>query len=502
MTRRSIAVCCGFALLAGLLIGSSFGPFSTTHNVHANAVNRADVETLYRELSIGRSSLDEGSRLLAKVAAATTSSVVHIQSERRNNQGGRVEETGSGVIITSPSTKGYFVVSNRHVVFGAELSNIDIRLHDGQTLNPTRIWSDEASDVAVMKIEAANLQAARWGNSDDVEIGHFVIAMGSPFGLSQSMTLGIISAKGRRALSLGPAGSKVINQDFLQTDAAINPGNSGGPLIDLHGRIIGINTAIASSSGGNEGIGFSIPSNLVKHVVEQLLQYERVRRAYLGVMLDNEFNLGEARRLKLERLRGARVKYVYPNTPASRSNLKYDDIVLTFDGIDVQDENHLINLVSLSPVGKRVRLVIFREAKRMTLMLTLTARPEEGQSFLPPAKISPQIEVDRLGLTLQNMDNNLARQLGYEERDGGLLVTSISSTQTNHNRQQFQIYDVIEEAARQPVANIEELRTILDGWNRLDPIAIKVQRVVDGESQSRVILFRTHQPVALDATRL
>ena len=498
MTRRSPFVWCGLALLVGAIAGSLLNPLASTNTVQARSVNPAEIEALYRELSAGRSSLDDGSKLLAKVAAATTPSVVHIQSERQNEQRGRIEETGSGAIVASDSMEGLFVVTNRHVVFGAELRNIDIRLHDGQTINPVRIWSDEASDVAVLQINARNAQPARWGNSDTVDMGHFVIAMGSPFGLSQSMTLGIISAKGRRALSLGPAGSRVINQDFLQTDAAINPGNSGGPLIDLHGRIIGINTAIASNSGGNEGIGFSIPSNLVKHVVDQLLQYSKVRRAYLGVMLDNEFNLSTARRLKLERLRGARVKLVYPNTPAARSNLKYDDIVLTFDGIDVQDENHLINLVSLSPVGKRVRLVIFRGGKRMTLMLTLTARPEESSS-VPPANITPEIEVEKLGLRLQNLDKNLAKQLGYQQKESGLLVLSISNESKGNS---FQLYDVIEEAARQPVNNVADLQKVLDDWDRTQPLALKLRRIKNGKGQSCIVLHRVRQPIVAVEPRI
>ncbi len=194
------------------------------------------------------------------------------------------------------------MVTNRHVIADARLDDISIHLHEGRVLKPARIWTDEATDVAVLQVEAPNLIPARWGDSDRVEIGNMVLAMGSPFGLSQSITFGIISAKGRRSLNLG-SDRTVLNQDFLQTDAAINPGNSGGPLIGLNGRIVGINTAIASNSGGNEGIGFSIPSNLVRRVVDQLLLYGKVRRAYLGVKLDSEFSAETARRLQVGRLR-------------------------------------------------------------------------------------------------------------------------------------------------------------------------------------------------------
>jgi serine protease Do len=202
-----------------------------------------------------------------------------------------------------------------------------------------------------------------------------VLAMGSPFGLSRSVTLGIISARGRRQLKLG-ATSDVINQDFLQTDAAINPGNSGGPLIDLQGRVIGINTAIASSSGGNEGIGFSIPSYLAQRVMDQLLELGTVPRAWIGVTLDEHFNVKIAQRLKLDRLRGAHVKIVSPNSPASRAGLQFDDIVLTFDGTDVQDHDHLINLVSLSPIGKKIRMSVWRSANEVPLTIVLADRRE------------------------------------------------------------------------------------------------------------------------------
>jgi serine protease Do len=197
--------------------------------------------------------------------------------------------------------------------------------------------------------------------------------------------MGIISAKGRRSLKLGNK-AEVINQNFLQTDAAINPGNSGGPLIDLHGRIIGVNTAIASNSGGNDGIGFSIPSNLVRRVIDELLVNGKVQRAFLGVRLDDDFDADTAKRLKLERVRGARIVEVYPNTPASRANLKFDDVILSFGGVDVIDENHLINLVSLTPVDKRVKMSIFRSGKRVTMEVVLGDRTDLEERSEAPSR--------------------------------------------------------------------------------------------------------------------
>ncbi|MEX1097706.1 MAG: trypsin-like peptidase domain-containing protein [Planctomycetales bacterium] len=377
MTRRSTYTLCGLALAAGIVIGTALDSARLASRVAAETPTQvaAAAERWSPEGEFEGDPLFQASRRLARIAELTTPSVVHIQSSRTGANRGKIEETGSGVIVTNDKSLGVFVVTNRHVVASAELPAISIHLHDGRVVQPSRVWSDKATDLAVLKIEAAGVQPARWGDSDELEIGHMVLAMGSPFGLSQSVTLGIISAKGRRSLKLGP-NSDVLNQNFLQTDAAINPGNSGGPLIDLRGRVIGINTAIASNSGGNDGIGFSIPSNLARRVVDELLEVGAVQRAYLGVKLDPDFNVSAARRLTLDRVRGARVVEVYANTPASRANLKYDDVILSFGDVDVLDENHLINLVSLTPVERAAKVVVLREGKKLTLDVQLGDRAD------------------------------------------------------------------------------------------------------------------------------
>jgi len=361
-------------LLVGFAAGAVFTSTASMSPLSAQAEPSPQTE-----LSAGNphalEHLQQGSRRLALVAKSITPSVVHIQSTHRS--GGRVvEETGSGVIVASEALSGNFIVTNCHVIDGAERSQIDIHLHDGRVLHPQRVWKDPESDIAVLKVSGSDLVPAEWGDSNAVEMGHFVLAVGSPFGLSQSITMGIISAKGRRSLKLGSRQRRVLNQDFLQTDAAINPGNSGGPLIDLQGRVIGINTAIASNSGGNDGIGFSIPSNLVRRVMEQLVTKGRVARAYLGVKLDADFNEQTARRLKLNRLRGARILEVYTQTPASRAGLKFDDVVLRFNDVAVQDENHLINLVSLTPIGTTAKLLVMRDGRSKVIPVKLADREE------------------------------------------------------------------------------------------------------------------------------
>lgn len=369
--------------LAGVILGLNGRDAGLRNSVHADHINASAVDQVYRQLAGGKTSLADGSQLLSRISQIATPSVVHIQSERRTATSGLVEETGSGVIMVSPKSKIPFVVTNRHVVAGADLQDIVIQLHDGRIITPVDVRTDEKSDIAVLMINEKRVQPGRWGDSDTVHIGHMVLAMGSPFGLSQSVTFGIISAKGRRSLRLGDANG-VINQDFLQTDAAINPGNSGGPLIDMNGRVIGINTAIASNSGGNEGIGFSIPSNLVRYIAEQLVAHNSVRRAYLGVKLDPDFDRETALKLGLDRVRGARVVEVYDHTPASRSGLQQDDVILYFGGVEIQDENHLINIVSLTAVNTTVKTIILRRGRRQTLAVTLGDRDDlEKRSEAP-----------------------------------------------------------------------------------------------------------------------
>ena len=289
----------------------------------------------------------------------------------------KVEETGSGVLMRSKSVRGLFVITNNHVIRDAENAAIDIVLADGSTVHPQKVFRDVESDIAIIQIADGSQPGARWGDSSTVKIGHFVLAVGSPFGLSQSVTMGIVSAKGRRDLSL-TSDQSVTNQDFIQTDAAINPGNSGGPLIDIYGSVVGINTAIASNSGGNEGIGFSIPSNLVRHVFDQMVQHGKVRRAYLGVELDNNFTDAAAQRLGLARALGARIVRVYSHktSPAILAGLRPDDVIVSFNGVNVIDENHLINLVSLSDIGLSVKMEIYRQRQKTQHTVLLTDRDD------------------------------------------------------------------------------------------------------------------------------
>jgi serine protease Do len=269
------------------------------------------------------------------------------------------EESGSGVITQFAGYKGFVVITNNHVVAQALPEKITVHLASGKIFKASKVWTDPESDVALLGVEAAGgLPTATLGDSDRVHVGQWVLAYGSPFGLSQTVTHGIISARERGQVSLG---STIRIKDFLQTDAAINPGSSGGPLVDLRGEVIGINTAIASHSGSNSGVAFSIPINLVKRVAKDLLEKGSVARGYLGLQVAPSFEAADAFKLGLDRVQGAWIERVYDGTPAAAAGVKINDVILQMDGVPIRNENHLINLVSGTPVGQRIRLQVWRD---------------------------------------------------------------------------------------------------------------------------------------------
>jgi S1-C subfamily serine protease len=275
------------------------------------------------------------------------------------------EESGSGVLIRAPGRRGCLVLTNNHVVANARPDRITINLADGRLLKPYRVWADPESDVALLGIDKPeDLPTIELGNSERARVGQWVLAIGSPFGLNQTVTHGIISARERGEVSLG---NTIRIKDFLQTDAAINPGSSGGPLVDLDGKVIGVNTAIASRSGSNSGVAFSIPINLVKRVMGQLLEKGTVSRGYLGMQLAGKFEPADALKLGLDRVQGAWVETVYTGTPAAAAGLRANDVILRADSVVLRNENHLINLISALPPGQKIRLQVWRGRKVVVL---------------------------------------------------------------------------------------------------------------------------------------
>jgi S1-C subfamily serine protease len=280
-------------------------------------------------------------------------------------KGKPIEESGSGVLVKLTGFKGHFVLTNNHVVAQAPADQITVQLADGRIFKTARVWTDPESDIAVLGLDTSGpLPTAALGDSDQIKVGQWVLAFGSPFGLSQTVTHGILSARERGQVSLG---NTIRIKDFLQTDAAINPGSSGGPLVDLKGEVIGINTAIASHSGSNSGVAFSIPVNLVKHVTRELLEKGTVARGYLGLQVAAAFEPADAFKLGLDRLQGAWVERIYDATPAAAAGIKANDVILQVDGQAIKNENHLINLISAMPPGQKVRLHVWRDRTVVTL---------------------------------------------------------------------------------------------------------------------------------------
>ena len=255
-------------------------------------------DAIYDVLAKQYEQFQQVNRTFELVAKAVSPSVVHIVAQKtsrpeENRRVRQFEETGSGVIIRSDRAPGLFVLTNHHVVDGSEPSKIRVLLARRPVdLAGRRVWTDAKADIAVLKLDRDDLPAARLGNSDEAAIGTWVMALGSPFGLRHSVSQGIISARGRQMDEL----PDVVNQDFIQTDAAINPGNSGGPLVNMKGEVIGINNSIASNGGGNEGVGFSIPINLARWIMNELIVHGRVSRGALGVDLHHDFPAGRGRR--------------------------------------------------------------------------------------------------------------------------------------------------------------------------------------------------------------
>jgi len=337
-------------------------------------LSASERERLYEQAARDAEHLEQQGRQLRRLMQLVRPTVVHIDAtkplQRPRNGKATEDETGSGVIAKVAGRT--VVLTNRHVVNRAELDAIAVRLDDGREVKPRRLWSDAGTDIAVLELTGDDLQTARLAEGDRLEIGDTVLAIGSPFGLAHSVTLGIVSAKGRRDLELGEGTVKF--QDFIQTDAAINPGNSGGPLVNLRGEVVGINTCIASNSGGNEGIGFAIPMPMVLFVARQLVENGSVSRGYLGVTLDKEFSPRAAGQLGMVRPVGARVVAVTPGAPADTAGVRGDDVILEYDGTPVEDDDHLMSLVSMTPADRTVEVVIFRNRQRMPLRIPVASR--------------------------------------------------------------------------------------------------------------------------------
>ncbi len=312
---------------------------------------------------------------------------------------------GSGFIVTDDG----YILTNNHLVGEAE--NVRVQLADDREVKAKVIGADPESDVALVKIEEDDLPYLKLADSDVLEVGEWVVAIGSPFGLSHTVTVGIVSAKGRSGVGIA------TYEDFIQTDAAINPGNSGGPLLNLDGKVVGINTAIISRSGGNMGIGLAIPVNMARAIYEQLIAEGKVVRGYMGVRLQ-KLTLELAENFGLEGSKGAIITKVMKDSPAEEAGIKFEDIVIEFQGKPVENSRDLMKRVAMLTPGTEVELVVWRNGKKKTLTIELGERPSRDGLTVDDKPTT----VDDLGLDVKDLSDELASRLGYEDLEGVVVV--------------------------------------------------------------------------------
>jgi Do/DeqQ family serine protease len=360
----------------------------------------------------------------------------------------RVQGVGSGVIVTPDG----YILTNHHVVDGA--LDIRVELTDNRTFKAKLVGSDQPSDLAVLKIDATSLPTLALGDSDKVRVGDFVLAVGNPMGIGQTVTSGIISAKGRQTgLSDGTF------EDFLQTDAAINRGNSGGALVNTIGELVGINSQILSPSGGNIGIGFAIPSNMAKVVMDQLVKTGKVRRGMLGVSIQ-PVDADLAASMDLPAAQGAIVTNVQAAGPAEKAGLKRGDVIVGINNHSIADSNALRNLVASIPPGTNVKVSALRDGKEQNFQVALAELPVRK-----PADSDEQTEGDaslgrtgKFGLNLQPLTADAASRFGLEASDQGLLITRVNPEGSAANAGLRQ-GDLIQEVNRKPVRTIADFTT-------------------------------------------
>jgi len=372
---------------------------------------------------------------------------------------------GSGVIISSDG----YVLTNNHVVQNAR--TIQVKLTDNRTFSGKVIGTDPATDVALVKIDAGNLRPITFADSDQAQVGDVVLAVGDPFGIGQTVTEGIISAKNRQGLS--DDGNS--DESFIQTDAAINPGNSGGPLVDTGGRLVGMNTAILSRSGGNQGIGFAVPSDLCRWVADSLIKYGKVQRGLLGVTIQ-ELSPELAKAMNIRRTSGAVVSDVTPNSPADKAGIKSGDVVVQYDSKPIEDDNTLKLMVAESEPGKSVPIQVDRNGQTLNLNATLGELDQKNNLAKnePNANNPNAVQDDALhGVGVQDLDRQTKEEMNIPGTVHGALVTQVDPSSPSYEAG-LREGDVIEEINHQPVRSADDADRLTAGKGGSGETLVKV----------------------------
>jgi len=362
---------------------------------------------------------------------------------------------GSGVIV---SEEGY-ILTNNHVIENA--SKVEVQLYNDKQYDAEVIGTDPMTDVAVLRIDAKKLDVIKLGNSEKLRVGEMVLAIGSPLqaNLAHSVSMGIVSAKGR---SIGIIEKGAGYENFIQTDAAINPGNSGGALVNLDGELVGMNTAIASRSGGSDGIGFAVPIDIAKGVMESIIQNGRVVRGYLGIQMDGEVDAPMAKALGLDEAYGIVVGKVPEDGPAAKAGVQPEDIIQTINGDPVRSWNALRTKIGTSSPGTKVKLGIVRDGEKKTITVTLGEQPDDMMAATQQNQSSEPNMEKQLGFKVQDINANIAQELGLESGQNGVFVAQISQG-SNAHQQGLRRGHIITEVDRKKVENTQDFNRIMGG---------------------------------------
>lgn len=367
---------------------------------------------------------------------------------------------GSGVLVTPDG----YIVTNNHVV--ADATDVEVLLADRRQFKGRVIATDPKTDVAIVKIDATGLPTLPWGDSSRLGVGDFVLAIGNPLGLNQTVTFGIVSAVGRADVGIADY------EDFIQTDAPINPGNSGGALVNIKGELIGINTAIASPTGGSVGVGFAVPSNMVRTAMQSLLKTGRVVRGFLGASTQDVTPL-LAKLFRLPDVKGAIITDLMSKGSAERAGLKRGDVVVRFDGKEVVDPGRLQNLIGVSPIGSKHRLDVVRDGKPEQVELTVQEAPRERIKHTAPPRVESGTN-PLSGVLVDELKPATARQLGLGSVSG-VIVTGVEENSTAEAAGLMQ-GDLIIEVNRQPTPNLAAFQRVVEPLKSKEPTLLLVNR--------------------------
>lgn len=374
------------------------------------------------------------------------------------------QSLGSGVVVSSDG----YIITNFHVVEKAD--EIKVKLFDQQYYTGKVIGTDPKTDIAVIKIAAKDLPAIQWGNSDSLQVGEFVLAFGNPYSLGHTVTMGIVSAIGRANVGIADY------EDFIQTDAAINPGNSGGPLVNIKGELIGINTAIFSRTGGYQGIGFAVPSNMTKSVMTQLINEGKVIRGWLGVTIQN-LTPELSKEFGLKNPYGALVTDIFAGSPAEKSDIRRGDIILEINGKQINNVESLRNTVAQSEIGSSIDLKILRDKKHITLKVAISEFPQDIAKAAPGDADELRAEDDNslAGMSVMGLTSEIAKQLGLSRNEKGVVIVKIDPNSPAEDSD-LKKGDVIQEVNKKRIKSLDEFNKIVHNIRKGDTALLFINR--------------------------